>query len=516
MSQLATVAPEWIESTLVQRDGRDPLGLQTTTQDRLMPALLPDINELTRRARYFSFYASLLGQFEEDRRPAMRTELSGYIKAREYELALAVLRCPRGCGSSPVGAMRVHGLAHSDVTEFDRGESVESNNGGYGLYYRSSMIAFDVSVPAGTPIGDTTTPIDVLARRDIARQLADAFRDAVADTDYHRRYLHSSDPIPASVIDEYAEVACLCRLDQFTDERELITTTMLQAPHEQLQVAVEQRRRSMAHYLNILDDQPEVHDDNPTFRAALWDPVTVHSATHRDVADQWAALVLKDLFQDAACSLWTHFLRESLAAGGQDGLTREQLEGVFATLAERPPELDPAAPTVDQLDTLDLPRGHAELLRRTVAEADTATAGLGALAALPCLVASRDTNGWRQATAVASAWQPSVAQIAAEVEAHLTTRPTVQDTMRWAIRRLILMPHERIAYSKLPEFTFRFRVGASGLRFYDLDHDRFILAGIRHPALGTLTQDLGYWRPNDGEDPEVTARGRAFVQDVLA
>jgi hypothetical protein len=516
VSQLATVAPEWIESTLVQRDGRDPLGLQTTTQDRLMPALLPDINELTRRARYFSFYAFLLGQFEEERRPATRTELSSYIKAREYELGLAVLRCPRGCGSSPVGAMRLRGIANGEATQFERGESVESANGGYGLYYRSSMIAFDLSVPAGTPLGEATTPIDVLARRDKARQLATAFREAVSDTDYYRRYLASNDPIPAGVIAEYAEVACLCRLDQFTNERELITSTMLQAPHEQLAGAVEQRRRSMAHYLSLLDDRPEIHSDNATFRAALWAPATLMSEVHHDVADQWAALVLKDLFQDAVCSLWTHFLRESLASEGQDGLTRAHLDDVLIRLADGPPTLEPGAPTIEQLETFDLPREHAEQLRRQVAEADSATVGLAALAALPELVGSRDTVGWRQATSVASAWQPSVAQVATEIEAHLATGPAVHDTMRWAIRRLILMPHERIAYSKLPEFTFRFRAGAAGLRFYDLDHGRFILAGIRHPALGTLTQDLGYWRTSDDGTHEVTERGREFVQDVLA
>ena len=49
--------PEWIAASLVLNEGRDPLGLQTTTQDRLMPVLLPGILELTRRARYFSFHA---------------------------------------------------------------------------------------------------------------------------------------------------------------------------------------------------------------------------------------------------------------------------------------------------------------------------------------------------------------------------------------------------------------------------------------------------------------------------
>jgi hypothetical protein len=43
-------APLWISASLEAKEGRDPLGLQTTTQDRLMPVLLPGILELTTRA----------------------------------------------------------------------------------------------------------------------------------------------------------------------------------------------------------------------------------------------------------------------------------------------------------------------------------------------------------------------------------------------------------------------------------------------------------------------------------
>ena len=39
--------PRWIAASLNVKEGRDPLGLQTTTQDRLMPRLLPGILELS-------------------------------------------------------------------------------------------------------------------------------------------------------------------------------------------------------------------------------------------------------------------------------------------------------------------------------------------------------------------------------------------------------------------------------------------------------------------------------------
>jgi hypothetical protein len=35
--------PRWIAASLEIKEGRDPLGLQTTTQDRLMALLLPGV-----------------------------------------------------------------------------------------------------------------------------------------------------------------------------------------------------------------------------------------------------------------------------------------------------------------------------------------------------------------------------------------------------------------------------------------------------------------------------------------
>src|SRR3954469_10455752 len=104
--------PRWIESSLNVKEGRDPLGLQTTTQDRLMPRLLPGILELSRRARYFSFHAYMLDRYRPLRLPADNKSLSRFIMAREWEYGLAVLNCPHGCGSSPVGAQRLRGLVN--------------------------------------------------------------------------------------------------------------------------------------------------------------------------------------------------------------------------------------------------------------------------------------------------------------------------------------------------------------------------------------------------------------------
>src|SRR2546421_3823404 len=90
--------PQWIESTLRIVPGRDPLGLQTITTDRIMPALVPGILALSVRARYFSFYAFLLSEYRAQKMPASNNALSSYIKAREYEFGLAAELCAHGCG----------------------------------------------------------------------------------------------------------------------------------------------------------------------------------------------------------------------------------------------------------------------------------------------------------------------------------------------------------------------------------------------------------------------------------
>ncbi len=136
--------PEWIMPGLNIKAGRDPLGLQTITIDRIMPQLLPGILALSQRARYFSFYPFLLAEYQAHKLHPTNNALSTFVKAREYEYGLAVQLCPRGCGSrwsAVVGKERVEPAVKSGADPLPRSESVQSFLGGYGLYYRSPWLA---------------------------------------------------------------------------------------------------------------------------------------------------------------------------------------------------------------------------------------------------------------------------------------------------------------------------------------------------------------------------------------
>src|ERR1700753_3517865 len=91
---------EWVTPALTMKRGRDPLGFQTITLDRIMPMLLPGVLVLSQRARYLAIYSYLLSMYEERRLAANNTSLGEFIRLREYELCVAMQLCPRRCGAA--------------------------------------------------------------------------------------------------------------------------------------------------------------------------------------------------------------------------------------------------------------------------------------------------------------------------------------------------------------------------------------------------------------------------------
>src|SRR5437588_2091183 len=91
---------EWVTPSLTTKRGRDPLGLQTITLDRIMPALLPGVLALSERARYLTIYPFLLSEYQGLRLAADNASLGEFIRLREYELCLAMQLCPLQCGAA--------------------------------------------------------------------------------------------------------------------------------------------------------------------------------------------------------------------------------------------------------------------------------------------------------------------------------------------------------------------------------------------------------------------------------
>jgi hypothetical protein len=176
------------------------------------------------------------------------------------------------------------------------------------------------------------------------------------------------------------------------------------------------------------------------------------------------------------------------------------------------PAADFRALVVDATADLSL-----EELRVAALEQSTAIAGFALIlvtrARLPDAESAPD--GWRDIGVQSSERQPSLLGFAVLLERQLAEQPTLADLLAWAARRFVIFAHEQIAYSKLPDFTFRFRWEAGRLRFYKLGAGRFLLANMRRAAMASLAADIGFWRRDD-ETPVLTELGRSFLAEVFA
>jgi hypothetical protein len=522
-------APGWIEPSLNVTPGRDPLGLQTITLDRIMPRLLPGVLVLSQRARYFSFHAFLLSEYQRLRLPLTNNDLSSFVKLREFEYAVAIQLCPRGCGDRPVGMVgKTRASPAAQQNDVPRQESVESPLGGYGLYYRSPMIDMGLVVPRGSALGDGVTPIDVLDPNGLGPALAEAVGGAIAETSYFREHMLGTAPIPRPALEELAEQACLCRLADHAEEQALLRRALFEPPAPAYAESTKQRCRSFALLLRELGREPRAAHSNGAFMQAVWDDFSSdpagEGAARRTIAE-WAALAAKDWWQESLSSIWSHFLR----VGGMrvDGLAPDELDLLLRTqlvlagpvdVLGRQVELDPTAPTATQAvasaaATDDLPLDE---LRRWGAETDTAAAGLILFFALRSRLSAEATSsaGWLEIGMQSSERQPSLLQFLHLFEQHLDGEPTLADTLAWLTRRFVISAHEQIAYSKLPEFTFRFRWEDGRLRFYTLGPGRFDLADIRRAAMSQISEDVGLWQQIDGS-PQLTTEGHQLIEQAF-
>lgn len=529
--------PEWLESTLNVTPGRDPLGFQTITTDRIIPRLVPGVLALSRRARYFSFYAFLIDDYRKRKLGASNNGLSPFMKRREYELALAVELCPVGHGDEAVasnGRQRAGPVVSRGDKTFTRNESVDSYLGGYGLYYRSPMIDLGLVAPRGTPFGEGegTTPVDVLWPNDQrAEALAAAFRAAIADTEYFHRYYTSDHDIPREVLIDYARRACLCRLPEFPDERRALREALLVASSGQPPGDVARRREAFAYVLWLAERNERIVRFDTAFRDWIWaaheQALTATSEKLRTTGARWAALIAKEFAQEGISSIWGQLCQAGLAASGANGIAAADLDMRLVSPLVAPVTLEPFDRTIAvgpetptaalRSAVLAAANGQSlEELRGWAVRDGSALAGLALLLAVDGRVSALNPQppGWSEIAAQDGERQPGLAHLGMRLAEHMRADPTVRTTMSWIIRTLVLWPHELIAYSKLPQSTFRFRWESGRLRFYDLRPERFGMTDIRRDSLGRLAADIGLvdWTAT-GAIP--TTEGSKFVAEVF-
>ena len=531
---------EWLERSLQDTAGRDPLGFNTITLDRILPQLLPGILQLSERARYFSIYSWMLWQFAERKRPATGDELDRFIRRREFELCLAMKLCKHCEVASAIGSLSAGPRVSAGDDPFQRGTSIQSSKGGFGLYYRSPLVELGAVAHVGTPLGveSTPTPIEVL-RTDDPRvgPLAQCFHAALEGTAYFDKFERTSDPIPRAVLEDLAERVCLCRLPFREGERNAVRALMFEPAGDSADIvaACDARRRGFALFLSLLDDDAGVAYDTGRFRLGLVSRFAADSNANDALGQTvaaWSALAMKEFIQESICSMWTHFCRTGVHEYGRDGITDDELRAMIHGLADGA-ELaldgvslafsahEPASGVQVRLAAAgrDL---DWEAIRTWTASFDTANTGLAALLILANRVPDPKTVHplWGEIAGRRSEHQDGLLGVVSLLRHRLMAEPTVAELLEWLIRRFIIGPHEVIAYSKLPEATFRFSWAEDGrLHFFTPGTgglDRFSPSDDRRQTMSTLSEDLGYWQHDPDEDrARLTTDGHQLVSEVF-
>ncbi|MGH2744242.1 MAG: hypothetical protein ACRDN8_17530, partial [Thermoleophilaceae bacterium] len=270
----------------------------------------------------------MLRRYEQNAGRASNQGLDDFIRHREFELGVAANLCPRCGGDGAIGNRVIGPLVAQAPAAYPRRLSVQSTLGGYGLYYRSPMEELGIVVPAGRGyVNDEPTPIDLLAPPARAQRLADAFESAIADTRWYRDWMHGVDPIAADVLQELSNVACLCRLEEYPEERQAIRDVLLSSPAPERHEPSEQRRRAFALLLDLMRSTPDVADSNGAFRDAVigaFDRDRRGTDARASSTAQWAAAAMRDSLQDALSVIWLDFCRTGLRVQPFDGITRTE------------------------------------------------------------------------------------------------------------------------------------------------------------------------------------------------
>lgn len=505
--------PFWIRPDLIITNGRDPLGLDAISTYRIMPLLFPGILELSRRARYFSFFAYLVATFAERYPTADMDAFDRFVAQSEYEYGYAALTCPR-CTNEPRGRIGVLGeialrpARRDRPTLLTRERSVETQYGGYGLFYRRPMEYLGVLAAAGTTLDDGRVLTTDRLANSYARSLARHFEDAVSGTRWAMHDLGGDDPVPAEDLFELGEAACLCRLSEAPAEREAILSLFTQ-PVPNATTAIEAdaqlRQRAFAHFLVAIDREPLAAASYREWRRALWEMALELPEAKPDAQSQtsasWGAFAAREIQSAAigvlfyaACRLGRSepgsFTHRSFLAKVRDALASEATACSVLT-----PGLDGKTSALATALATELGGVPLEQLLVTAVEHH------GALDAVAVLLELR--RRLPKASAMPSAWdevgridgdhQDGLLSFVRQLDLHLAGEPTIAQTVTWLVERYVLKPHERVAMSKLPRHTFRFRYDGSELIFYSKPTIDLGDGLLRHEPLSLLTHDLDLW-----------------------
>jgi len=531
--------PFWTERVYRPGGGQDHLGLGSVVTDRILPRLAPAINVITRHPRYWSFYAFVLSEFWKRDLPRTRAAFRQWYEPLECIFAVACELCDNPeHKASPVGAEKIGTLVANDPAFYDPKFSyVESALGGYGLYYATTMQAVGLVLLPNRSIGlkvDTITPAGQI--------VAEAFRSMIVDTEYYTEWLDKHDaPVPASVVREYAQRACLCRLhDSDALDRPLLADVVL---HQGQSIETASRRETFQMMCELVAQSKGMAIDQEGFRRLIYFGTNARAGDSQRfeftptpptirAARRWRLYQAREYYNAALNEMWRRLHYWGL---GQDGiaipiplskvfesvrfvdfdeftssfgvkLPSKGISGLspIQSLLDWVQEVGQVTGGLDDRWNLDAPLTEDGVIGwlhygRSVTEASS-----GYLAAALTLLALVACRLWSRAMALVEPedWFPvseggverlGIERFLAELRRRADEGQSIADLATWLTRDYVISQHGHVAAAKLLSTgdTYRFRVENDRLRFFDQSAS----VGMNNPrfeSLATFMYELGW------------------------
>lgn len=531
----------WTEQAFPSAGGQDHLGLGSVVTDKILPSLSPGVNVLTPHPRYWSFYAFVVDEFWKRDLPRTNAALRRFLRHKESIFSVAGHVCTHpDHRATPIGSRRVWPLVREGQSKYSANfDYMKSSGGGYGLYYATAMQSMGVVRLADRDLGlpaDAVTP-------SVGEGVAEAFRTAISGTKYWKQYF-DKDEVPASVVEELAAECCLCRLRDGAPDREPLVDVFLHGGHA---TEATSRRLSLQMMLEMAMQTSGVALNEDDFRRLMLYQSAYDTDTDEEtatfsppghllsVARRWRLSQLREMFNWSLNGMWQWLCAWGLGQDGEtfppslsdlrkevDRLALSQLDGV-SSRADDPigdliSECHGLAAMTDSLDGrwelwTDLTEDHLlTLLRGGYLDPSGELAALVVLYVMcltrlmnPEMSVEVDREDWRpvvEGGARRIGMQFAVEQLKRDREAGRT----IGDVAWRVLNEQVIAQHERVAFAKLPDDTFRFRREAGRLRFFDRP-TAFQRNSSRFGSLSTVCAELG-WMDFIGEpNHALTAEG---------
>lgn len=541
--------PQWIERMYPPKKGRDHLGLGSVSSDQILQSLAPGINVLTDRPRYHSFYTFLLDEFWRRERPRTKAAWIRFYRPREFIFSLGSYLCElpeHDPKSGAVGGQKTGSLAarknESYRTNFNY---IKEPLGGYGLYYRSVIAELGFIYPGGPGLAYR---IDVPTEKE-GKDLAGNFRQGIEETRYYQQFFDDDDTeVPIDVIREYIHSACFCQLrKKESPDREILLKQFLHGGHVERAAA---RRETLRFILDFARATDGVAVDEDQFRRFLYfgtfegkryKPEPSVEETYK----KWRLYQAREYYAYALNGLWWYLADWGLDEGGEIRPLplSDWWDHFESALNLRPLTKRLKLPSVslDASSRLsDVLTWLTKVVRATPSTFDVKCSLRSPINEDAIYGVFNEGEGWtpthvsllmvllmlvylrfsQRELRLSKEWQ--IAKMGMEgrlsldgfirsTSEGLKSGWTLFDFARWIINDYVILQHQLVATSKLPDNTFRFEREGNRLRFFNFDN-RIRFNDSRFHALKTTVLELGLAGDLSTPSHGLTGEGRTLLR----